>query len=72
MDRGVSQATVQGVTKSWTGLRATHTHTHTHTHTQKERKEGMSERNEQSKGTHRCQSNFQDKWAAFHPSLQSY
>ena len=49
MDRGVSQATVQGVTKSRTGLRATHTHTHTHTrthtHKRKEKKECQKEMN---------------------------
>ena len=33
MDRGASQATVYGVTKSRTWLSA-HTHTHTHTHTE--------------------------------------
>ena len=32
MDRGVWQATVHGVSKSWTQL-STHTHTHTHTPT---------------------------------------
>ena len=32
MDREAWQATVYGVTKSWTQL-STHTHTHTHTHT---------------------------------------
>ena len=31
MDRGDWQATVNGVTKSWTQMN-THTHTHTHTH----------------------------------------
>ena len=30
-DRGAWQATVHGVTKSWTRLSDTHTHTHTHT-----------------------------------------
>ena len=35
MDRGAWQATVHGVTKSWTRMSIqTHTHTHTHTHTQ--------------------------------------
>ena len=35
MDRGAWQATVHGVTKSWTWLSdwLTHTHTHTHRHT---------------------------------------
>ena len=32
MERGVWQATVLGVAKSWTQL-SDHTHTHTHTHT---------------------------------------
>ena len=39
MDRGAWQATVHGVTKSWTGLKQltqTHTHTHTHAHTHTE------------------------------------
>ena len=52
MDRGALQATVHGVTKSWTQLKqlstharidtygylciGTHTHTHTHTHTERE------------------------------------
>ena len=31
MDRVAWQATVHGVTESWTQLRNTHTHTHTHT-----------------------------------------
>ena len=34
MDRRAWQATVHGVTKSWTRL-SVHTHTHTHTHTHK-------------------------------------
>ena len=33
MDRGAWQATVHGVTKSWTQVRLTNTHTYTHTHT---------------------------------------
>ena len=53
MDRGALQATVHGVTKSWTQLKqlsthahidtygylciGTHMHTHTHTHTRRER-----------------------------------
>ena len=32
IDRGVWQAAVHGVAKSWTWLECTHTHTHTHTH----------------------------------------
>ena len=36
MDREAWLATVQRVTKSWTGL-TTHTHTHAHTHTCKDR-----------------------------------
>ena len=32
MDTGAWQATVHGVTKSWTWLTRTRTHTHTHTH----------------------------------------